>query len=173
MKLRETILEQSRICGIDPYKQPFKPADIDALPALRRSPPHKECINRRNWRAISGVGPKHRPRRVFPGVQTSDWILRFRPNCGLIATIGSNEVDLHEMAAEWTECVIPERLMLKFAGFKGSLPRAIITCENLGAYIDLPHIPASTIVFSPGKDIRAVILFLRSFPDAKWLHVGD
>jgi hypothetical protein len=28
MKLKEAILEQSRICGLDPYKQPFKPADI-------------------------------------------------------------------------------------------------------------------------------------------------
>lgn len=28
MGLKDTILEQSKICGINPYRQPFKPIDL-------------------------------------------------------------------------------------------------------------------------------------------------
>ncbi len=50
----------------------------------------------------------------------------------------------------------------------------VITCENLGAYIDLPDIPDAMIVFSPGKNFVATTLLLNKLPaDVKWIHFGD
>ena len=155
-------------------KDLFNPADLNALSALRRIPPHRNFLNRRNWKAVTGAGPKHQQRRVFPGVLTNDWVLRLKPNHGLIAVIEGREVDVYEIALQWTECVFPERAWTKIEGFKGSLPKMVITCENLGAYIDLPDIPDALIVFSPGKNFVATTLLLNKLPAAvKWIHLGD
>lgn len=154
-------------------KSPLNPIDLDALPALRRRVPRKEFINRRNWKAITGAGPKHQQRRASPDVLTSDWILRIRPNQGLKAILGQKEIDLYEISEQWTECAIPERAWKKIRKFNGVLPDIIITCENLGAYIDFPEIPKMAVVFSPGKDIGPAILFLKMFSESKWIHFGD
>jgi hypothetical protein len=154
-------------------KSPFKTADLEALSALRRPAPRKNYINRRNWCAISGAGPKHRQHRHSSDDLTVDWVLRLRPNQGLTAVLEDKEVDLYEIASLWTECVIPERAWANIKGFKGNLPKVIITCENLGAYIDIPDIPNAAIVYSPGKDIRSTVNLLDSLPSSGWIHFGD
>lgn len=154
-------------------KSPLNQADLEALPALRRPVPRKERINRRNWHAVSGAGPKRRQRRPSVDTLTTDWVLRLRPNRGLKAVFGDNAVDVHENALRWTECVIPERAWAKIRGFSGSLPEAVVTCENLGAFIDLPDIPNVTIVYAPGKDIGPAVLLLNLLPSSRWVHFGD
>jgi hypothetical protein len=154
-------------------RSPSKTADLEALSALRRPAPRKNYINRRNWCAISGAGPKHRQQRHSSDDLTVDWVLRLRPNQGLTAVLEDREVDLYEIASVWTECVIPERAWLNIKEFKGTLPKVIITCENLGAYIDVPDIPNAAIVYSPGKDIRSTIKLLISLPTSRWIHFGD
>jgi len=155
-------------------KDPLSPVDLEILPALRRATPHRKILNRRNWKAITGAGPKHRQRRAFSGTLTSDWVLRLRPNQGLKAIMEGKEVDLQEMVSQWTECIFPERAWMKLEGFQGSLPKTVITCENLGAYIDFPDIPDAIIVFSPGKNIVATTRLLNKLPaEVRWIHFGD
>ena len=53
------------------------------------------------------------------------------------------------------------------------LPRAVITCENLGAYIDLPANESTLVIYSPGADTEAAVALLKMFPAAQWMHFGD
>ncbi len=155
-------------------KSPYVPEHIGLLPALRRSPQHKwGCINRRNWYATSGRGPKHRSPIQAQGMLTRDWVLRLRPNKGLIACFGGHELNLYEYAIMLSEFTIPERAWLSMEGFSGSIPEVILTCENKGAYIDMPLPDNAAAVLSPGDDIAPCVKFLKSLPMVKWRHFGD
>ena len=152
---------------------PFDPRVLEALPVLRRQKAITGLVNRRNWNAAAGLGPKHSPQIASTATLTRDWIVRLRPNRGLRALFGDHEMDLHEMASRLTECALPERLWLRFRAFAGTLPTNVITCENLGAYVDLPLPPTAMAVFSPGADIEAAAALLNALPDTKWVHFGD
>jgi len=152
----------------------FDVSDIAALPMLRRNTnPSGRMVNRRNWNAAVGQGPKHKAKIPSQCLLTKDWVLRFRPNKGLEGVNDKGIIDLAEMAAEWTECVIPERAWVGFKAFSGVLPRTVITCENLGAYIDLPASESTLVIYSPGADTEAAIALLKMFPAAMWMHFGD
>ncbi len=152
---------------------PFDPRVVEALPMLRRQRTSTGLVNRRNWNAAAGLGPKHAPQMASIATLTRDWIVRFRPNQGLRALFGERELDLGEMASLLTECALPERLWLNFRAFTVTPPTIIITCENLGAYIDLPLPPTAMAVFSPGADIEAAAALLKALPDTRWVHFGD
>jgi len=152
----------------------FDASDIAALPMLRRNiNASGRMINRRNWNAAVGLGPKHKAKIPPQGSLTKDWVLRIRPNKGLMGLMDKAEVDLYSLASVWTECVIPERAWIVFGGFSGVIPQTIITCENLGAYIDFPAHETTLVVFSPGADTEAAIALLKMFPAAVWMHFGD
>lgn len=155
-------------------RDPLDPADIEALPMLRRQVEvSTPCINRRNWNAASGLGPKHRAKAPANCLLTKDWILRFRPNRGLIGVRGDEQVDFYDMATQWTECALPERAWAKFDAVTGIAPRLVVTCENLGAYVDFPATDSMLIIFSPGADIEAAASLLRKVTSAPWMHFGD
>ena len=155
-------------------RAPFNPSDIEAIPMLRRQTSAPvNMVNRRNWNAAVGLGPKHKAKMPAKGVLTKDWVLRFRPNNGLMGVYDKEIVDLAGMAAVWTECVIPERAWINFKLFSGVLPKVIITCENLGAYIDLPVSESTLVIFSPGADTEAAVALLKMLPTAAWMHFGD
>ena len=152
----------------------FDASDIAALPMLRRNANQSgRMLNRRNWNAAAGLGPKHKAKVPSQSLLTKDWVLRFRPNKGLEGVSDKGIIDLTEMAAEWTECVMPERAWMGFKTFSGVLPRAVVTCENLGAYIDLPASESTLVIYSPGADTEAAIALLKMFPSAMWMHFGD
>lgn len=152
----------------------FDVSDIAALSMLRRNTnPSGRMINRRNWNAAVGQGPKHKAKIPAQVILTKDWVLRFRPNKGLEGINDKGIINLTEMAAEWTECVIPERAWAGFKAFSGVLPRAVVTCENLGAYIDLPASESTLVIYSPGADTEAAVAILKMFPAAMWMHFGD
>ncbi len=152
---------------------PFDPRVVEALPVLRRQRTVTGLVNRRNWNAAAGLGPKHAPQTESSAILTRDWIVRFRPNQGLRAQVGEGELDLDQMALLLTECALPERLWLKFSAFTGTLPRLVMTCENLGAYVDLPLPRSAMAIFSPGADIEAAAALLNALPHARWIHFGD
>lgn len=155
-------------------RNPFDAADIEALPMLRRQVnTPSPCVNRRNWSAAAGLGPKHRAKAPANCVLTKDWILRFRPNLGLIGVRGAEQIDLSEMARQWTECAISERGWATFETITGTTPKIIVTCENLGAYIDFPATDSTLVIYSPGADIEAAVSLLRKIPQAPWVHFGD
>lgn len=153
----------------------FDASDIAALPMLRRnSNPSGRMVNRRNWNAAVGQGPKHKAKISSQCLLTKDWMLRFRPNKGLEGIKNDKgRINLAEMATEWTECAIPERAWMDFKAFSGVLPRAVITCENLGAYIDLPASESTLVIYSPGADTEAAVALLKMFPATMWMHFGD
>jgi hypothetical protein len=154
---------------------PFEPSDIAALPMLRRQiSVTAEMINRRNWKAAAGLGPKHLAKLAAPALLTKDWVLRFRPNEGL-AGIGEDGtlLDFTERARREYECAIPERGWMKVRGLCHIMPELVITCENIGAYIDLPVDSATLVIYAPGADIEAAVSLLRMLPKTPWLHFGD
>ncbi len=158
-----------RAHGLDPRKS----QDIEALPALRRPAVAKGKINRRNWKSAAGLGPKRKSMLKTEATLTSDWVMRLRPNKGLVAIWEGGTTDLWEMTQIWTECPIPQRKWLTLHEFSGTTPTVIITCENLGAYIDLPLPENSLAVFSPGKHTEIAIELLAKLPTSKWVHFGD
>lgn len=176
---------EERLCEIAPSwradfqflrsieQDPYNPRAIEALPALKRQKTVSSMINRRNWNAAAGLGPKHEPQIAPTTRLTKDWALRFRPNKGLRGQFADSEVNLYEMASAMTECLIPERLWLRFGGFHGELPKLAVTCENLGAYIDLVIPDAAMAIYSPGSDIEAAAALIKHLPNARWLHFGD
>ncbi len=165
----EADFELLRSQGLDPRK----PQDIEALPALRRPVVAKGKINRRNWMSAAGLGPKRKSMLKTQATLTSDWVMRLRPNRGLLAKWEDGTTDLWEMAQLWTECPIPQRQWLNLQKFDGTAPAVVITCENLGAYIDLPLPENALTVFSPGKHTEFAIELLAKFPTSKWVHFGD
>lgn len=161
--------EYLRAMNLDPYD----PSVIEMLPILKQRNIPNGLTNRRNWNAITGSSPKHTSRIKCESQLTSDWVLRFRPNSGLKAVFKGGEIGLDDTIGFYTECVFPERMWLGFDRFEGRLPRTIITCENLGAYIDLPVPEDVMVIFSPGRDIVSATELLKHFSDVAWFHFGD
>lgn len=154
-------------------RNPYDPNDIEAIPYLRRTVSASGHINRRNWNATKGLGPKHDAKLPATATLTVDWMLRFRPNKGLLASFDGNEIRFDELAAMLTECAMPERLWLRLEKFSGVLPQLVVTCENLGAYIDLPIPETAVAIFAPGADVDPAAQMVKRFPDARWIHFGD
>lgn len=155
-------------------RDPLDANDIAALPMLRRQiEVSATCINRRNWNAAAGLGPKHRAKAPAGCVLTKDWVLRFRPNQGLIGVCSTQEIDFHKMAKQLTECPMPERAWVRVESIAGTVPRLIVTCENIGAYIDFPATDSMLVIYSPGDDIEAAVSLLQKLPSAPWVHFGD
>lgn len=155
-------------------RNPYEESDIEALPMLRRTEPLvRFMINRRNWKAAAGLGPKHAAKIPARAILTKDWILRFRPNAGLLGVTAGGNIDLSAQADFLDECLLPERAWMKIQGMAGTFPKLIISCENLGAYIDLPIEDSTLAVFAPGKDIEPAASLIKQFPEVPWVHFGD
>lgn len=154
-------------------RDPADPQSITSLPAFRRQARAGGLVNRRNWNAIAGPGPKRQSVLVTEAFLTKDWVLRLRPNQGLTACWTGGETDLSVMAKTCTECLIPQRRWMGLHNFGGNLPRCVISCENLGAYIDLPLALEMMAVFAPGRDTEPAVQLLSKLPDTPWLHFGD
>jgi len=107
--------------------------------------------------------------------QTTDQVLRFRPNRGLRLRCGGSEIDCGAVAEVLGEVSIPERAFADGLQVEGVVPKVIVTVENLGAYIDWPEPdPEHLIVFSPGKDTVLALRFLALLPsDFVYFHFGD
>ena len=153
---------------------PYDPATIKTLPQLQRILPSAPAIlNRRNWNAAVGLGPKHRPKRDPEMELTKDWILRFRPNEGLRLKFPQAQSECGKVTPLSTECLLPERTWKQVLALTGTHPRLLITCENLGAYIDLPPCEGVLILYSPGDDTEAALALLTHLPHVPWMHFGD
>ena len=154
-------------------RDPFNPSDLDALCHLRKPSVNRDFINRRNWNAAKGLGPKNRPKISAPKNITKDWVMRFRPNKGLCFLKKGRIVHCDDLVEILTEIFLPERAWLALDSFSGVLPDFIVSCENLGGYIDLPLTTNTLVIFSPGVDIEPTVNLLRAIPSAHWIHFGD
>lgn len=154
-------------------RDPLDPKDIAALPALRRGRSATGLLNRRNWYAVAGLGPKRRALIAPDATLTRDWTLRLRPNVGLRALLKTGEIELDAMAELWSECVLPERGWRRVLTLVGTSPQILITCENLGVFVDLPLSSGAAAAFAPGTDIEPAVALLTKLPQTRWTHFGD
>lgn len=154
-------------------RSPYDPAIIKILPVLKHRNTPSGLTNRRNWNAATGISPKHKPKLASESKLTSDWIVRFYPSKGMNAVFSGEEVSLDTIQDLFTECIFPERMWHKFERFSGELPGILITCENIGAYIDLPAPPYAMVIYAPGKDTIGACKLLNSLPGVPWIHFGD
>ncbi len=106
-------------------------------------------------------------RAAFPELQvTVDGVLRFRPPAGVQVRVHGREVDPEVLG----EVIVPERAL---GGVELSAPpRAVLSVENLGAYVDLPPTPGLLLVYVPGWDTRLARAFLARV-EAPRHHFGD
>lgn len=155
----------------------LNPKHLAYLPALRAETPQTPTlINRRTWYAISGVGPKQKSllsAKEQDVVLTHDAVTRFRPNVGLEIEVEGNTIKISDITQLVGEFSLSERGLRKLPKFKGVVPSAIITVENIGSYIDLPLPSDMLAIFSPGADIRCAVQLIKFFPDVNWIHFGD
>ena len=154
-------------------RDPFDAADIEAISMLRRNmQAQRTMINRRNWNAATGLGPKHSAKASVECILTKDWVLRFRPNKGLFGYCGQKETSFWEISEEFSECTFSERGWLKFDRIGGQLPQLIVTCENIGPFVDFPKNDSILVVYMPGDDIEPACNLVSKL-DAPWIHFGD
>lgn len=154
-------------------RNPFDPSDIELISTLRRPVALREMINRRSWNATRGLGPKHHFRMAAEVTLTKDWVARFRPNLGLCGVADEGQIDFSGISSSLTECFLPERAWFKIREMSGILPRLVITCENIAAYVDLPVNQSIMVIYSPGADTEPAIKMLNILPSVPWVHFGD
>lgn len=146
------------------------------LPSLRRKLSSVSgFVNNHTWSTIFGSGPKksawRNPEKDV--VLTQDTVSRIRPNKGLELHRDSAVLKLDDVAIIFTEVALAQRAILNGSVFGGTLPSAVITVENLGAFVDTPLPNNMMLVYSPGFDISAAEQVLRLLPGVPWVHFGD
>jgi len=162
-----------RQLGLDPYDA----ADVACLPRLRSRRPAFDCLNRRNWMAATGLGPKHAARLPAPGLLTKDWVMRLRASVDLQLAWPGRTQHLLDLTREQGEALVTERQWRWRTGWvrSGHVPQhlTVVSLENRGAYIDAPLIPGCVYVESPGWNAETAVELLNSLPGCRWFHFGD
>jgi len=112
---------------------------------------------------------------IPPGLSlTADGVLRTRPNRGLILYAGQNRLSCDDPMRALGEVILPERAILDGVRVGGTLPRAIMTVENLGPFVDMPKPDELLLIHQPGWNTALSLLFLRAFGmEPSWHHFGD
>ncbi|MEO3690030.1 DUF2399 domain-containing protein [Roseateles paludis] len=162
-----------RQLGLDPYDA----ADVACLPRLRSQRTAFAFLNRRNWMAATGLGPKHAARLPAPGQLTKDWVMRLRASVDLQLAWPDRIHPLQALTEEEGEALVTERQWRRRTGWaqSGHGPQhvTVVSLENRGAYIDTPLVPGCVYVESPGWNVETTIELLKSLEGCRWLHFGD
>ncbi|HRE89225.1 MAG TPA: DUF2220 family protein [Myxococcota bacterium] len=139
---------------------PSVPTRVNRKTAAALVAPHsKAALTRRRLSALGEVEA------------TSDGIVRMRPPVELRARNALGEVDLSAVAAVLGEVALPER---SFEGltFEGPV-RAILTVENLGAFVDVSVPQRWLVAYVAGWDTATVGRLFAVLPGVPALHFGD
>lgn len=139
---------------------PEVPAKVNRKTAASLVAPHsKATLTGRRRAALGEVDATH------------DGLVRMRPPAGLVAETPGGRLDLSAVAAILGEVALTER---SFEGlsFEGEV-RAILTVENLGAFVDLIAPPGWLVVFVAGWDSRTIGLLFERLAEVPALHFGD
>lgn len=131
-------------------------------------------LNRHTQRSLHGRHSKARSLRPSTLVEsTEDWLLRLRPNPGLRVRLGERSLEGCEVAAVLGELAVGERALRQGLAFEGVLPRAVLTVENLGAFVDLPPPEGWLVAFVPGWDTAPARALLDRLGSVPFAHFGD
>lgn len=135
-------------------------------------------------KTISSILGKHSKTGVSKGLSaalpnttiTTDQTLRLYANKGLeLKADDGLTQSCDPLMAILGEVAVPERAFLSGLQLSGTMPKAIFTVENKGAFIDFP-VPTDKIlvVFVPGNDQALAIQLFSLLPsDIPHYHFGD
>ena len=113
-------------------------------------------------------------RSAVNGIEiTNDGIARLRPNRGLILETTSCRVAASLVAAVAGEVALNERALRNGTRFAGDRPRAVLTVENLGPYMDILAPADWMVVHVPGWNTAAAMRVLDQLEDIPLVHFGD
>lgn len=151
-----------------------------ALRALRRPrhqlPPETTCLNRKTWSAHAGGHSKSGYRTAPEDVLiTTDEVLRLRASSGL-CFIGDDGATFSADACQgmFGEVAVPERGLAHDWQMAGTLPKLVITVENVGAYVDLTVPSWVLLLHAPGRNTYLAAKFMDRVPaQVPWVHFGD
>lgn len=105
---------------------------------------------------------------------TTDNLLRIRANEGLVIESAGKKLPCDPVMAALGEVVLPERATLDGLTVSGQIPRAVLTVENLGAFVDLSAPPEMLVAHTPGWDSPLTLRFLEAIPSRIQVHhFGD
>lgn len=104
---------------------------------------------------------------------THDGLVRLRPSPGLIVRRGNEAHDAQALSALLGELMLTERALRGGTRIEGKRPRALLTVENVGAYVELTPPAGFCVVHVPGWDTSSAALLLESFADVPVVHFGD
>lgn len=137
-----------------------------------------ERLNRHTAAALVGrhskaaLGPFEQV--VFDRVDlTDDGLVRMRPSRALSLATTGGIVDACELADLLGEVVLTERALRDGTRLAGARPRAVLTVENLGAYIDAWVPDDVLVVHIPGWNTRLARLLLEPLRETPLVHFGD
>jgi hypothetical protein len=130
-------------------------------------------LNRRTAAALVGGYSKGAPAEI-DGVQVSrDFVIRVRPHEGLQVGRDGQVLDGSGLARVLGELTLTSRALQDGTRLLGPPPRALLTVENQGPYLDLPRPEGWLVALLPGWHLDPVRPLLQAFHQAPWFHFGD
>jgi hypothetical protein len=157
------------------------PLDVESLVELARKgcplPPLPSRLHHKTYAAMRGMHSKSLPAKKGQRrdlTLTTDGVLRIRPNEGLILSLGAKQLSCDDLMAVVGEVILPERALLDGIHPGGVLPRAVMTVENLGPFVDMPKPPELLLIHQPGWNTSLSLQFIETLgSEPSWYHFGD
>lgn len=104
---------------------------------------------------------------------TYDGLVRMRANRGLAVQRDGLVTAACGLTRLLGELVLSDRALRDGTQLAGNLPRAVLTIENLGAYLDSPTPEDVLVVHVPGWNTRTTKDLLEGIGDVPLVHFGD
>ncbi len=104
---------------------------------------------------------------------THDNVVRVRPCAGMVLRRGGVTVSCDAVTAALGEVALPDRAFRGGLRIEGALPRAVLTIENAGAFVDLPRPEGWLYAFVPGWNVALVPALLGLLEGVPCWHFGD
>lgn len=166
-------LQQLQEAGLPPTTAGLQ----DLARTGRQLPPLPHRLHNKTFAALTGAHSKCSiaAASLPPGLfLTTDGVLRTRLNRGLIIYAGRHRLPCDDLMQVLGEVILPERAILDGIRVDGALPRAIMTVENLGPFVDMPKPDELLLIHQPGWNTALSLLFLQAFgTEPNWHHFGD
>jgi hypothetical protein len=152
------LVEQMRLADVDVERMPERLNRRTALAALAAH--SKAPLTQRHREALGDT------------LLTRDGIVRMRACPGVRISRGDQSYDATDLAALLGEVVVSERALRDATRIAGS-PRALLTVENVGAYVDLVAPEGWLVTHVPGWNTATLRLLVDQLAQVRWVHFGD
>ncbi|MEM9490879.1 MAG: Wadjet anti-phage system protein JetD domain-containing protein, partial [Myxococcota bacterium] len=145
----------------------------EALPAVQ----HQRLNRRTATAAVAAHSKATLGERLLaalgPVEVTRDGLIRARPNPGLTVVRDRVEWSGQALAQCLGELTLSERALRDGTRLGGTLPRALLTVENVGFYIDVAVPRGWMVVHLPGWNTATIKQLLAQLPEVPVVHFGD